>query len=485
MSENENPSGGKREDKPNKPNKPKLTGKALILHRVYVTVTVIAALIVAGYVGWNLFSAPPAVENPDNTRRPQVTTTVDPQGNVVETMAPELPSDRKAEFYTVLIIGQDTYGGGNTDTMMLAAYDAKGQAAGVMSLPRDTYVNFNGRKVLLNSVYNRAGGGEKGIRALKEEVQNLTGVQPDFHVIIQWEAVGKLVDAIDGVEFNVPRDMYYNDPLQHFVIDLKKGLQHLDGDKAMQLIRWRHNSDKDGNIIRSGYAQGDLGRVKTQQDFLKAVLEKCLKPEVLLGNLTEYVSIFLENVNTDMTAADLAYFGKSAIGSLDIANVSFMTMPCQDAGDGIHVVAVEDKLIEAINAGFNPYLEDIRPGELDLVPAKPKATAKPNAKVTAKPDPSAEPAAEITDEPTDEPSAEPTGVPTDEPTGEPSEEPSAAPSDEPTDEPTPSVAPTAGEPPEAEPTGNPTEEPTPEPTPTPEGETVSILPPMPTPVQTQ
>ena len=79
--------------------------------------------------------------------------------------------------------------------------------------------------------------------------------------------MGELVDAIGGVYFDVPRRMYYNDLSQHFKIDLQPGYQLLDGNGAMGVLRWRHNSDDSGHILNSGYAMGDLGRIETQQPF--------------------------------------------------------------------------------------------------------------------------------------------------------------------------------------------------------------------------
>ena len=183
-----------REKRPGRPR----TRRQKVLRGLYIALTVIAAVIVAGFIAWNLITAPPDVDDPSASRKPQSTTMVDDDGNEIEVEIPGLSADRKKQFYTFLVVGQDTFGGGNTDTMMLAAYDVPNQRLSVMSLPRDTYVEYYGRKVLLNSVYNRAGGGDDGIAALKEEVGELTGVVPDFHVIIQWEAVGKLVDAIDA-----------------------------------------------------------------------------------------------------------------------------------------------------------------------------------------------------------------------------------------------------------------------------------------------
>lgn len=459
--------------------KPKRTGKDLIRHRIFVGATVVAAIIVAAFVLWNIFSAPPDVDTPNITRPPQTTTTVDPEtGEEIEVEVPGLSADRKKEFYTFLLVGQDTFGGGNTDTMMLAAYDVPNQTLNVMSLPRDTFVNYNGRKVLLNSVYNRAGGArdtDKGIAALKKEVEEFTGIPVDYHVIVQWDAVGELVNAIDGVEFDVPRRMYYNDLSQGFKIDLQPGRQHMDGSKAMQLIRWRHNSDDSGHILNSGYANGDLGRIETQQDFMKAIIKKCLQPGVLLTNLGEYITIFQKNVVTNLSVSNMTYFAKSAVGGLDMDNVEFITMPWKNAGDGSHVLPVASELLKAVNAGFNPYKEDIRSNELDIVtsidlPAKSTSSAEPSE--TPDTEPSESPDASQTPTPTNTPNGDepvaPPGVTT---TPRPSESPKASATPNPSASAEPSQAPAESQPPSTAP---------PEPTPPPATQPVEeepLLPP--------
>ena len=395
-----------REKRPGRPR----TRRQKVLRGLYIALTVIAAVIVAGFIAWNLITAPPDVDDPSASRKPQSTTMVDDDGNEIEVEIPGLSADRKKQFYTFLVVGQDTFGGGNTDTMMLAAYDVPNQRLSVMSLPRDTYVEYYGRKVLLNSVYNRAGGGDDGIAALKEEVGELTGVVPDFHVIIQWEAVGKLVDAIDGVWFDVPRRMYYNDLSQDFKIDLKEGYQLLDGSDAMGLLRWRHNSDDSGHILNSGYATGDLGRIETQQSFMKAVVAKCLQPDVLLPNLMEYISIFQENVVTNLNVSNMAYFGKSAIGGLDMDNVEFLTMPNKSAGDGAHLLPIASEILEVVNERFNPYLEDLRLNELDVVSSISSGSSGGKGGQTAATPPPARPVEETPDVGTEpSPSPAPSG----------------------------------------------------------------------------
>ena len=428
--------------------KPRLTRKQKIRRIVFIVLTVIAAIIVVGTAGFFLMTAPPEV-----TPKPQTTTVVDENGNEIEVEIPGLAANRKDQFYTFLIVGQDTGGGGNTDTMLMAAYDVPNQTLNVMSIPRDTYVNYNGRKVLINSVYNRAGAGDDGIEALKEEVGKLTGVEPDFHVIIQWEAVGELVDAIGGVYFDVPRDMNYDDPTQDLHIHLQKGYQLLDGEQAMGVVRYRHDNTKwvNGKLVMPGYPDGDLGRIKTQQAFLTAVIEKCLQPTVLLPNLMEYVTIFQKNVVTDLSIPEMAYFGKSAASGLDMEQVEFVTLPNKSAGDGAHLLPVGEEIVETVNNGFNPYDREITLKDLDLVTSLSSSGSSGGSTSTTKP--STQPTATPTPVTTETPVS--SGAVTESPAASASAQPSSSPAASNSPAPTPTPVPT------------PVATPTPAPTPTP------------------
>ena len=235
----------------------------------------------------------------------------------------ELPdvakSGRKEGVYTFLLVGQDTAGGGNTDTMMLITFDTVNKTINGMSLPRDTMINVDrkGSGHRLNAVYNYNKGSDpdtqvqKGMAALKKEVGKLTGITPDFYVMVQWEAVGEMVDALGGVYFDVPFDMDYDDPTpgQDLHIHLKEGYQKLDGDQAMGLIRWRHNND-----YSVQYPTGDLGRMETQQAFLKAVAAECLKPATLL-KAPALAEVFMENVTTDLSLGNILAFAQLAAGT--------------------------------------------------------------------------------------------------------------------------------------------------------------------------
>lgn len=426
--------------------KPRLTRKQKTLRILFLVLTIIAAIIVVGTVVFLLVTAPPDASQL-STPRPQTTTVIDENGNEIQVEIPGLAANRKEQFYTFLLVGQDTGGGGLTDTLMLAAYDVPNQTLNVMSIPRDTYVNYNGTVVMINSAYNWAGGGEKGIEALKKEIGELTGVTPDFHVIVQWEAVGELVDAIGGVYFDVPLDMDYEDPNQDLYIHLDAGMQEIDGDKAMQLLRWRKNNKiVNGKlVIYGGYPNGDLGRIETQQAFLTAVLEKCLQPTVLLPNLMEYVTIFQKNVETDLSVPNMAYFGKSAANGLDMSQVEFITMPYKDAGDGAHLLPVGSKIVEEVNDGFNPYDREITLRDLDLVTSSSSSGSSGSSGSGSTSKPSATPSAVPTEEPSV--SATPSQPVVESPpaSAAPSQSPavSAAPSQDPAATPTPVVPPTS------------------------------------------
>lgn len=105
-----------------------------------------------------------------------------------------------------------------------------------------------------------------------EAVNKLTGLNVQYYLNIDTEALRKVVDSIGGVYFDVPIDMDYDDPSQNLYIHLKAGYQLLDGDKAEQVLRFRHNNN--GTSYPTSYGDNDLGRMKTQRAFIEAVIKK-------------------------------------------------------------------------------------------------------------------------------------------------------------------------------------------------------------------
>lgn len=279
-------------------------------------------------------------------------------------------SGRREGVYTFLVAGKDIASGG-TDTMLLLTYDINEKTIYGLNLPRDTMINTSATSKRLNAVYARNRGSkelseaervEQGMAALKKEVANLTGITPDFYVLVEWEAIGELVDAIGGVEFEVPFLMEYDDPYQDLHIYQEPGLRLLNGDDAMQVIRHRKNND-------GSHSGGDVGRLSIQQDFLKAVAKKCLQPATFL-KIPELARIFTENVTTDLTVGNVLALAQKAYGMDPDTGVSFQTAPLAASflyNRAALVTLDAEGILEIVNNGMNPYQRDVEEGDLCLV----------------------------------------------------------------------------------------------------------------------
>ncbi len=277
-------------------------------------------------------------------------------------------SGRREGVYTFLVAGRDV-ASGSTDVMLLLNYDTKGKTVSGLSLPRDTMMDVGTASKRLNAVFNNNKGKdektqtEKGMAALKESVRDLTGILPDYYVYVQWEAIGELVDAIGGVEFKVPFNMDYDDPYQDLHIHQKAGLRKLTGEDAMQVVRWRKNSDG----TNSG--GGDITRISIQQDFLKAVAKKCLTP-TLFFKLPDLVEIFKENVETDLTVGNILALAQKAYGMNPDTSISFETAPIGALVmyNGASMVTLDpDGMLEIVNEKINPYLRDVEKSDLHML----------------------------------------------------------------------------------------------------------------------
>lgn len=368
---------GKRlEQKESKQKKAKKPSRLTKGQKWLLAVAIVLAVVLVAVVALDgLFVKPDLPGNGSNADGTQAGDGID-YGDGVQ---PRVSGERKSkDYYTVLILGRDTGGGGNTDTMLLASYDITNQKATVMSIPRDTMVNVPWDIKRINSVYNYYGGGEKGIKALYKEISQLVGFEPDYQVIVEWEAVGKIVDAMDGVYFDVPRDMNYEDPYQDLSIHQTKGYRLLSGDDAMQVLRYRHDNRKNGKML--GYPDGDLGRIKTQQGLLKAMIEQLMS----LKNITkvnEFIKVFNENVETDLSFQNMLWFAKQAFlgnssgAKLDTAQVNFVTMPNKNVSCWSrvyhsyqsYVTPNAQELLELVNNELSPFVEPSTMSDLDIM----------------------------------------------------------------------------------------------------------------------
>lgn len=194
-----------------------------------------------------------------------------------------------------------------TDTIMLCAYYPSEQKVSILSIPRDTFVGSSTTSAdsydKINALYQTSP--EKTLEA----VRNLTGIDVRNYVVISNNALRDVVDAINGVYFDVPMDMNYDDTSQKLHIHLKKGYQLLDGDKAEQLVRFRHNND--GSTYPADYGTQDIGRMRTQREFLKAAAQQILSSNNIL-KIDEIINVLFENVKTNLTINDIIKYIPSA-----------------------------------------------------------------------------------------------------------------------------------------------------------------------------
>lgn len=313
--------------------------------------TISLLFVMTALIGlYKCFSQAPEV--PD-TKLPSQTDTINP-------LEPDDLSGTTKEvkdgFYTILVSGLDNENGGS-DTNLLVALDAKNGFINVVSLPRDTLLNVSWSVKKLNNAYHHG-----GISRTMEEVSNLLGIPVQFHITVDLDAFVELVDQIGGVDFDIPLDMDYDDPYQDLHIHLPAGPRHLNGEEALQVVRWRQNNDG------SGYATADIGRIGTQQEFLKALAKQTLQ----LSNLDKIpamAEIFKSNVETDLKLANLVWIGQQAL-SIGSEGIAFHTLPGDGAGyykGGSYYTVEPEATLELINAYFNPYVQALTLDDMDIL----------------------------------------------------------------------------------------------------------------------
>ncbi|WP_110933232.1 LCP family protein [Paenibacillus bouchesdurhonensis] len=202
-----------------------------------------------------------------------------------------LPEWEGEEQLNILLLGGDgrlDEDPGRSDTIMVASIDPVRKTVHLFSILRDTYVEIPGRGMnRINTAL--AFGGKEGPELASKVVGDLLGIPIHNYVFIDFESFIKLIDAIGGVDFYVEKDMKYTDTADnpHYQIDLKEGMQHLDGNKALQYVRFRND------------ALSDYARTERQREFLKAVAKK-MKNVATLMNLPQILNQIAPYVETNM-----------------------------------------------------------------------------------------------------------------------------------------------------------------------------------------
>lgn len=199
---------------------------------------------------------------------------------------------------------------GLSDSMLLLRFDPEKEKVSVLSIPRDTRVNIRGYGVRKINHANDYGGPALTAKVASEL---LGGVKIDRYVRVNVQGVEKLIDALGGVTVDVPKDMKYNDFSQHLYIDLKKGVQHLDGNKTMQFLRFRYDE------------YGDISRVQRQQMLMRSAVEQTLKPATIV-KIPKILSVIQSHLDTNLTVRELMALSNFA-SKTERSNINMMMLP--------------------------------------------------------------------------------------------------------------------------------------------------------------
>ncbi len=212
-----------------------------------------------------------------------------------------------------LLLGADK-GESRADTIIIGSYLTTNGSASLVSMPRDTMVTMPKDRVQylkskkgatvpsdgvmkLNEVMHHSN--KDGIDFTVKQIEEMLGIDLDYYIEVNLEGFRYFVDAVGGIEYDVPMRMYYNDPTQKLLIDLKPGLQTLDGKQAEGLVRFRY-----------GYKRSDFDRMETQQNFIKVLSKQVLSSEKIVNNLPDIITAGFKYVKTNINLADITKYLK-------------------------------------------------------------------------------------------------------------------------------------------------------------------------------
>ena len=223
------------------------------------------------------------------------------------------PGDRLSLKKNIIVMGVDErpeeYDVGRSDTLFVVMFDTNKKAASLLSVPRDTRVRIKGHGWdKINHAY--AYGGRELTQKTTEE---LLGIKINNYVMVDFKGFVGLVDAIGGVDINVEKNMYYYDEWDGFKIDLKKGMQHMDGKTAIQYVRYRDE-------------EVDIGRIRRQQHFMLAVYDRITSANMLL-HIPGLAKQLTNMVKTDLPLSDMVDLGRALHAMVKSKGLAMATVP--------------------------------------------------------------------------------------------------------------------------------------------------------------
>lgn len=184
-------------------------------------------------------------------------------------------------------------------------------------------------------------------------VSEIIGFTPDGYVVVDLSIFRQLVDLMGGVTFDVPVDMHYSDPTQNLSIDLQAGKQHLNGEQAMQVARFR-----------SGYATADLGRIEVQRALVSAAIRQWVSPKGAI-HLPQAVKLVADHTNTDLSTRNLLWLAESFL-LCSRSDIRSATLPGYAANfsSGSYYVLDAAGVADIVNQYLNPYEKGVQAADL-------------------------------------------------------------------------------------------------------------------------
>lgn len=261
----------------------------------------------------------------------------------------ERPEPENAE-YNILCCGRDV-ATGLPDTVLILHIKAENGNICAVQLPRDTFIECNGAEMKLNALIANLGTGEAA-----RYLEKALCIKIDFYVSFPSEAFISVVDAVGGVEIDVPFDMDYEDPYQDLYIHLKTGVQTLDGRDALSFVRYR-----------SGYSDGDLGRLDAQKKFMSAML-KTVREKLNLSSATKIINEVFPKVKTDMSLDDCTGFAKIVLSHGKSAEgLVMLTAPGRalNTEKTSYYVLGREAMLSVVNERLNVYTSQISDSMFD------------------------------------------------------------------------------------------------------------------------
>lgn len=235
--------------------------------------------------------------------------------------------------------------GTRTDTIMIFSYNPKNNRSFLLSIPRDSRVPIEGYGLDKINHAHSYGGTDLAIKT----ISRFLDIPIHHYVKVDYNAVIELVDAVGGLEIDVPQDMHYAALKIHF----KKGLQTLNGEEAVKYLRFR-----------SGYVIPDIGRIGAQQEFVKLMMEKIVSPSLAV-NVPTYIDILSRNVETDMSKKQMLDLSRSLLLNFDPSAIEKAHIP----GGGQRIKGVDYWIVN--EEGKNQLLIDLLSDAIEPAPSDP------------------------------------------------------------------------------------------------------------------